>query len=159
MTLTTKLYAALGLVLLLIGSHWYAYSSGNENGTNAVLVGTLTATNKALVERNKENSALTAKYADLAQKASDDHAKEIDAVKRTAIANAGKRVQIDPGFCRPSGQAETTASGSDGQDLAGAAFLPEFFTSELRQAAAKADEITADMRTLVRRTDEAGCFQ
>lgn len=159
MTLTSKLYTALGLIILLIASHWYAYDSGNENGTNAVLVGTLAATNKALVKRNTENFALTVKYAELAQKASDDHAKEIEDVKRTAIANAGKRVQIDPRFCRPSGQTESTASGSDGQGTAAAAFLPEYFTSALRQLEAKADEIVADMRYLVRRADEAKCFQ
>jgi len=159
MTLTAKLAAALALTMLLISSHWYAYDSGNENGTNAVLVGALTATNKAMVERNKENSILAAKYADLAQKASEDHANEIEAVKRTAAAHAGKRVQIDPGICRSAGEAEGVAPGSDGQETAGAAFLPEQFTSDLRQAAALADEITADFRTLVRRANESGCFQ
>ncbi|CAL62398.1 Hypothetical protein; putative exported protein [Herminiimonas arsenicoxydans] len=159
MSLTSKLTAALVLVLLLVGSHWYVYNAGNRNGTNAVLVGTLTATNKALTDRIASNSAERKVLDDKAKKASQDHAKEIEDVKRTAIANAGKRVPIDPGFCRPTGQAESTASGSNGQDLAGAAFLPEFFTIELRQAAAFADEITADMRTLVRRADEAGCFQ
>lgn len=159
MSLTSKLTAALVLVLLLVSSHWYVYNAGNRNGTNAVLVGTLTTSNKALTKRIAENAAEKKVLTDNAQKASKDHATEIDAVKRTAIANAGKRVPIDPGFCRPSGQAESTAPGSNGQDVAGAAFLPIEFTDSLRQAAALADEITADMRTLVRRADEAGCFQ
>lgn len=159
MTLTAKLYAALGLILLLIGSHWYAYNAGNRNGTNAVLVSTLQASNKALTDRIESNKSESIKMAEDAKKASKDHAKEIDAVKRTAIANAGKRVPIDPNICRPAGQAEGTAPGSNGQDVAGAAFLPDQFTSDLRQAAARADEIVADMRNLVRRADEAGCFE
>lgn len=159
MTLTAKLYAALGLVLLLIGSHWYAYSSGNENGTNAVLVSTLQASNKALTDRIESNKSESIKMAEDAKKASKDHAAEIKTVRDTAIANAGKRVQIDPRVCRPAGKAESVAPGSDGQGASGTAFLPDQFTSDLRQAAALADEITADMRTLVRRADEAGCFQ
>lgn len=155
--LNPKFWLAIALWTVAIGGSFYLY--GNAAGKNSVLVGTLTATNKALAKRNTENSALTVKYAALAQKASDDHAKEIDSVKRTASASSGKRVPIDPRICGTTGKTESTASGSDGQDVAGAAFLPEFFTSELRQAAAKADEITADMRTLVRRADEAGCFQ
>jgi len=159
MTLTTKLYAALGLILLLVASHWYAYQSGNRNGTNAVLVGTLTATNGALTKRISENDAESLRLNEAAKKASKDHANEIEAVKRTAAAHAGKRVQIDPRICRPAGQTEITAAGSDGQVPAAAAFLPEFFTSDLRQIAAWADEITADMRSLVRRANEAECFQ
>ena len=159
MTLTARLYAAVGLVLLLISSHWYAYQSGNRNGTNAVLVGTLQASNKALTDRIESNKSESIKMAEDARKASKDHAAEIKTVRDTAIAHAGKRVPIDPGFCRPAGKTESTAPGSDGQVPAAAAFLPVEFTDSLRQAAALADEITADMRTLVKRADEAGCFQ
>ena len=159
MNLSAKLTAALAFVLFLIGSHWYAYKSGDRNGTNAILVGTLQASNQALTNRISENAAESLRLNDAAKQASKDHANEIEAVKRTAIANTGKRVPIDPDFCRPSGKAEGTAPGSDGQETAGAAFLPIEFTDSLRQAAAYADEVTADMRTLVRRADEAGCFQ
>lgn len=159
MTLTAKLTAALALTMLLISSHWYAYQSGNRNGTNSVLVGTLQASNKALTDRIESNKSESIKMAEDARKASKDHAAEIKTVRDTAIAHAGKRVPIDPGICRPAGKAESAEAGSDGQAIAGTAFLPEFFADELRQAAALADEITADMRTLVRRADEAKCFQ
>lgn len=159
MTLTAKLTAALALTMLLISSHWYAYQSGNRNGTNAVLVGTLQASNKALTDRIESNKSESIKMAEDARKASKDHAAEIKTVRDTAIAHAGKRVPIDPNICRPAGTPESVAPRSDGQETATAAFLPIEFTDSLRQAAALADEITADMRTLVRRADEAGCFQ
>ncbi|MBF8177647.1 hypothetical protein [Herminiimonas contaminans] len=155
--LNPKFWFAIVLWTVAIGGGFYLY--GNAAGKNSVLVGTLTATNKALTDRIKENTIVADRLNNEAKKASEDHAKELEAVKRTANANAGKRVPIDPGFCRPTRKAESAETGSDGQDTAAATFLPEFFTSELRQAAAKADEITADMRTLVRRTNEAGCFQ
>lgn len=159
MTLTAKLTAALCFVLLLVSTHWYTYNAGNRNGTNAVKVATMGETIKAMETRISENEAESLRLNEAAQKAGKDHADEIKRVRDTAIANAGKRVPIDPRICQPTGQAESTAPGSDGQEATGTAFLPEFFADELRQAAALADEITADMRTLVRRANEAGCFQ
>jgi hypothetical protein len=136
-----------------------AYFAGNTTGKNSVMVDTLTAENKALKNRAKENQELTEKYAQLAQKASDDHAKELETIRATAKRDAGKRVPISAGFCRPAGTTESAAPGSDGQTDAGAAFLPEQFAGDLRQLAAYADEVTADLRTLKRRAEEAGCFQ
>lgn len=136
-----------------------AYWKGNSSGKNSVLIGTLTATNKAITKRSNENAELAQKYADYAQKASDEHAKELDAIKRAAASNAGKRVPISADFCRPAGAPESATTGSDGQGNAATAFLPDRFASDLRQLVEKADEVTADLRTLKRRADEAGCFQ
>lgn len=155
--LNPKFWLAIVLWTLAIGGGFYLY--GNAAGKNSVLVGTLTATNKALTDRIKENTIVADRLNNEAKKASEDHAKELEAVKRTANANAGKRVPIDPGFCRPTRKAESAETGSDGQEATGTAFLPVEFTDSLREAAALADEITADLRTLVRRADEAGCFQ
>ena len=136
-----------------------AYWKGNSSGKNSVLVGTLTASSKAITERSKENAELAQKYADYAQKASDDHAKELDDIKRAAAGNAGKRVPISADFCRPAGAPESATPGSVGQADTGTSFLPEKFAGDLRQLAARADEVTADLRTLKRRAEEAGCFQ
>ena len=155
--LNPKFWLAIVLWTVAIGGGFYLY--GNAVGKNSVLVGTLKATNKALTDRIAENAIEADRLNKDAKKASEDHANELEAVKRTAIANAGKRVPIDPRICQPARQAESTAPGSNGQEAAGTAFLPEQFTSDLRQAAALADEITANMRTLVRRANEAGCFQ
>lgn len=136
-----------------------AYWKGNASGKNSVMVGVLQSENQALKVRATENQELAEKYAQLAQKASDDHAKELETIRATAKRDAGKRVPISADFCRPAGAPEGTTPGSAGQADAGAAFLPEQFAGDLRQLAAYADEVTADLRTLKRRVDEAGCFQ
>lgn len=149
------LAATLWTVSVGLGCYWY----GNSTGENSALLAVATEANKALSDRVEENDNLLIQMAANAKKATIDHANEIDAIRRTAASNAGKRVPIRADFCQATGKAESTASGSDGQGSAATAFLPDEFTDSLRQAAALADEITADMRTLVRRTNEAGCFQ
>lgn len=135
-----------------------AYWKGNSSGKNSVLVGTLSATNTALTKRNKENAELAKKYADYAQKASDEHAKELDAIKRAAAGNANKWVPISADFCRPAGTTESTSPGSNGQGNSTTDFLPEQFTSDLRQLVEQADEVSADLRSLKRRINESACF-
>jgi hypothetical protein len=168
MSIKAKLSAALVVVLGLVASHWYAYQAGNRNGQNAVLVKTQgdelmrkDIELSELAQANMENEAKALGFAAAAKEASKDHAKELQAVRAAADRAAGQRVQVDPRlFCgRQTGAGEATTPGSDGQGTPAAAFLPEWFASELRQAAAKADEITADMRDLKRRAEEAGCFQ
>lgn len=155
--LDPKFWLAIAIWTAVVGG--VAHYKGNTSGKNSVLVGTLTAENKALKDRAKENQELTEKYAQFAQKASDDHAKELESIRATAKRDAGRRVPIRADFCRPAEATESAAPGSDGQADAGAAFLPEQFAGDLRQLAADADEVTADLRTLKRRVDEAGCFQ
>lgn len=149
------LSSVLWTVAVGAGCYWY----GNTTGANSVLVNTLKASNEALNKRIADNKIEADRLNEQAKEASRDHAKELKDIKRTAAANAGKRVRIDPSICGSTGQAEGATSGGNGQGTSGAAFLPEQFTNELRQLGAKADEVTADMRTLVRRADEAGCFQ
>lgn len=167
MTLTSKLAAALVLLLLLVSSGWYVYNAGNRNGTNAALVKTQSETISikdheisALAQANIENEAKALGYAAAAKEASKDHENELLAVRSAADRSAGQRVQIDPAqFCDQfASGAESIAAGRDGQAAARSAFLPDWFATELRQAAAKADEVTADLRHLVRRAEEAACF-
>lgn len=155
--LDPRLWLALIIWTLLVfgGGYW----KGDSFGKNSVLVETLTASNEAITKRSKENAELTQRYADYAQKASDEHAKELDTIKRTAAGNTGKRVPISADFCRPAGTTESATTGSDGQGNAAATFLPEHFAGDLRQLVEQADEVTADLRTIIRRANEAGCFQ
>lgn len=155
-----KLMAALVFIIGLIGSHWYAYQAGNRNGTNAALVKTQDKTIDALNQRNTENAAIILKQAEDAKKASKDHEDELQAARATAARNAGKRVPIDRDrFCRPTGTPESATPGSDEKATVASAFLPDEFTGRLRQLAVQADETLADLRYLVKRSDEAGCFQ
>lgn len=155
-SMQAKLTAALCAVLLLIGSHWYAYKSGDRNGANAVLVGALQASNAVLTKRADENAASAKQFAIDAQKATKDHAQEIATIRAAARRDAGKRVPIRASFCRPAGESQAAAPGSAGQDDAATAFLPDAFAGDLRQLAADADEVTADLRTLKERA--AACF-
>ena len=168
MSLSAKLAAALVFVLLQIAYGWYAYQSGNRNGANAVKVESQAETISrkeaelsTLAQANIENEAKALGFAFTAKQASKDHEKELSDVRATARRTAGQRVRIDrAAFCGDNaGGAKGPEAGSDGQGTAAATFLPVEFTEDLRQDAAKADEIVADMRYLVRRADEAGCFR
>lgn len=149
----------LAFVLWTAAVSGYSYYRGDIGGRNSVMVESLTKTNQALTKRISDNEIEKKQQADKAKKASEDHAKELKVIRDAAKRDAGKRVPISTDFCRPSGTSESATPGSDGQGNASAAFLPEQFTSDLRQLAAYADEVTADLRTLKRRTDEASCFQ
>jgi hypothetical protein len=168
MSVSAKLAAALVTVLLLVSSHWYVYNAGNRNGSNAVKVESqadtisrLDAEISILAQANIENEAKVLGFAFAAKQASKDHEKELRDVRATAERDADKRVRIDrAAFCgEDTVGAEGSQAGSDGQGTAGATFLPEQFTRNLRRLMAKADEVTADLRHMVRRADEAGCFQ
>lgn len=168
MSLTAKLAAALAFVLLLICSHWYVYNAGNRNGTNAVMVreqGETISRKDAelsiLAQANIENEAKALGMAFAAKQASKDHEKELSDVRATAVRDAGERVRIDrAAFCGDDTTgAKGSEAGSNGQRTTAAAFLPDEFTRSLRQAAAKADEVTADFRYLKRRAEEAECFR
>lgn len=168
MSALTKAYIAIALLLALAGSHWYAYSVGGTNGSNVVKVEAQVKTIAekqseidALDKTNKENAAIIDGFSASTKKANQDHEKELADVRATGVRNASKRVRIDPNiFCSKVGAGtEGSQTGSDGQDVAEALFLPEPFASELQQIAIDADGIAADLRHLVRRTDEAGCFQ
>lgn len=163
-----KLAAALALLLALIGSHWYAYNAGNRNGTNAEKVKTQTAdiarqntTIKTLTEAATANEAKAKADAEAARLENLNHEKELVAIRARAAADAARRVRIDPAKFCPGHAAATdkaTAPGSDGQADAGAAFLPDVFTGNLRRLEARADEVAADLRTLKARVEKAGCF-
>lgn len=168
MSSTSKLVAALVFVLLQVAYGWYCYQAGNRNGANAVKVesqvetiGRKDAEISALEQSIIEHEAKAFGLAFAAKQASKDHEKEIREVRVAAVRDADKRVRIDrAAFCgEDAAGAEGSQAGSDGQGTAGAAFLPEQFTRSLRRLMAYADEVTADLRHLVRRTDEAGCFQ
>jgi len=168
MSMQVKLAAALIAVLLLVSSHWYAYQAGNRNGSNAVLVGTQKAENArqaAVIDKlndaYRQADARIKKLAEDAEKASRDYESEKQAIRAAAEHAAGQRVRIDrDAFCGDAASgAESVSAGSDEQVDPGAAFLPESFAGDLRQLAAHADEVTADLRYLVRRVDETGCFQ
>jgi len=168
MSMRAKLTAVLIAVLTLIGSHWYAYRAGDRNGTNATLVQTQAEENArqanviaALDAANAQAQARVQQLARDAEKASRDYETEKRAIRAAAERAAGQRVRINAAaFCHPAaGAAESAAPGSNEQAGTGAAFLPESFANDLRRLAADADEVTADLRHLVRRVDEAGCFE
>lgn len=137
----------------------YSYYRGDIGGRNSVMVESLMKTNQALTKRISDNEIEKKQQAEKAKKASEDHAKELKAIRDAAKRDAGKRVPISADFCKPAGSSESATPGSDGQGNTGTAFLPEQFAGDLRQLTAYADEVTADLRTLKRRADEAGCFQ
>lgn len=149
----------LAFVLWTAAVSGYSYYRGDIGGRNSVMVESLTKTNQALNKRISDNEVEKKQQSDKAKKASEDHAKELKAVRDTAKRDAGKRVPISADFCRSAGTTESTTPGSDGQADTGASFLPEPFTGDLRQLTSYADEVSADLRTLKRRADEAGCFQ
>ncbi len=168
MSATAKLTAALVFVMMLVSSHWYVYNAGNRNGANSVKVEAQSETISrldteisTLAQANIENEARALGLAFAAKQASKDHEKELRDVRATAERDADKRVQIDrAAFCgEDTDGAESSQARSDGQGTAGAAFLPEQFARNLRRLMAKADEVVADLRHLVRRADEAGCFR
>jgi len=164
-----KLVGVAALALILVGTHWYAYHAGNRNGTNAEKVANQTAeisrkdTAIATLQSTiKGNEAKAKQDAADAKEEGKNHEKELAAVRAERDAALRRRVPIDSAkFCpsHAAGAAEAPASGNDGQDDTGAAFLPEPFASDLRQLAADADEVTADLRTLKARIEKAGCFQ
>lgn len=125
---------------------------------DAVLVGTQKATIKAMTDRNAENAKLIKQQAEDAKKASQDHEQENKVIRRRALADARRRVPIDRAtFCGSPGAAEASPARRDEQADTGTAFLPDAFASDLRQLAADADEVAADLRALKARS--AGCFE
>lgn len=169
MSIQAKLAAALVLVLALIGTHWYAYHAGDRNGTNAERVqnqaaeiGRKDTTIKMLQDAAEDNRKLAEQQATDAKQENQNREKELAAVRAERDAAMRRRVPIDPAkFCPGHAAAgtEATPAGSDGQADAGAAFLPESLVRDLRELAADADEVTADLRTLKARVEKAGCFQ
>lgn len=167
MSSTSKLVAALVFVLLQVAYGWYCYQAGNRNGANAVKVesqaetiGRKDAEISTLEQSIIEHEAKAFGLAFAAKQASKDHEKELRDVRAAAVRDADKRVRIDrAAFCGEDGTGtQGSQTGSDGQGNSGAAFLPEPFARNLRQLVAYADEVTADLRHLVRRVDEAACF-
>lgn len=166
MTIQAKLIAALAILIALIGSHWYAYRAGDRNGSNAVKVSTQAqaihdqaSVIAKLTAVAKENEAQAKAQAAAAQQENANYEKELAQVRAALSAARSSRVRIDPAqFCagRTAGPAEATPAGSDGQADAGAAFLYQPFADNLRQLAADADEVTADLRTL--KAQAADCF-
>lgn len=169
MTIQAKLIAALVLILALIGSHWYAYRAGDRNGSNAVKViaqaQTITGQNAIIAKLRTAataNEAQAKAQAAAAQQENANHEKELAQVRAALSLAQSRRVRIDPaqfGAGRSAAPAEAAPARSDGQADAGTAFLPEPLTGNLRQLAADADEVTADLRTLKARVDAAGCFR
>lgn len=168
MTIEAKLIAIIIVLLALAGVGAASFHYGDVYGTNAEKVKTQSAeinrkdaTINALQEAAETNRKLAAKQAADAKLETENHEKELAAIRARAAADAARRVPIDPAkFCPGHGATPDKAApaGSDGQADAGTAFLPEQFTSDLRQAAALADEVTADLRTLKARVEAAGCF-
>lgn len=158
MILQTRLLVLLGFLLVLVASNWYSYSAGNTHGSNAILVGTLRDTNETLLKRIAANEEEASRLAQIAIQASIDHAKEIEDIRNTERAAANKRVRLHASICTPAPRAQTAEAGGAEQADTGAAFLPEGFTERVRQLAATADEVAADLRNLKRRVEEAECF-
>jgi hypothetical protein len=168
MTIEAKLIAVIILLLALAGVGAAGFHYGDVYGTNAEKVKTQAAdisrkdtTIKTLQGAAEANRKLAAKQAADAKQETENHEKELAAIRARAAADAARRVRIDPAkFCpgHATGEAEATPAGGDGQADAGTAFLPEPFVRDLRQLAADADEVTADLRTLKARVEKAGCF-
>lgn len=160
-----KLYlyaaAAVAAAVLLAYSHWKAYSLGGNSVRvewQAAEASRKEAERQALLTRLRENERAYRDQQETARQESQRHANEIQAIRRRLSADLAKRVPIDPAkFCRgAAGEDETTTPGSDGQADAGAAFLHPALASDLRQLAADADEVAADLRTLKARAE--ACF-
>jgi hypothetical protein len=151
---------------ILIGAGGFHF--GDVYGTNAEKVKNQSAeivrkdtTINTLTKADKDNKALAEKQAADAKRESQKHENELADVRARAIADAGKRVPIDRAkFCSGDapGTPKTGTPGGDGQTDAGAAFLPDALTGDLRRLAADADEVAADLRTLKARVDDAKCF-
>jgi hypothetical protein len=162
-------YAIIGALVAAILIGVGGFHLGNTYGTNAekakdqgAEIARKDETIVTLTKANKDNQELAKKQADDAKQENKNHEKELADVRARAIADAGKRVPIDRAkFCsgHSAGPAETSAPGSDGQATEAAAFLPEPLTGNLRQLAAEADEVNADLRSMIQRADKAGCFQ
>lgn len=150
---------AKGLAALVLAGaiSWYSYECGNTHGVNALLAKQQAETIRKLGERVSANSALADRYRTDAEKAVINHEKELADVRALAKRNAARRVQIDPQqFCGAASTTETAKAGGNGSTDTGTAFLPEQFTTDLRELATKADEVTAAYRTLRERS--ATCF-
>jgi len=168
MSIQTKLIGVIILLLVLAGIGVAGFHYGDTYGTNAERVKTQAAdisrqntTIKTLQAAAAANEAKAMADAAAAQQENLNHEKEIADIRARAAADAARRVRIDPAkFCpgHPASAAEAAPAGSDGQADARAAFLPEPFTGDLRQLAADADEVTADLRTLKARVEAARCF-
>lgn len=162
-------WAILAALVAAILSAGAGFHFGDVYGTNAEKVKNHSAEIKrkdttidTLTKTEKTNEALIAKYAADAKQETQNHEKELAAVRARAAADAGKRVPVDRAkFCagHTAGTAQAPAPGSDGQAAEAAAFLPEPFAGNLRQLAIEADEVNADLRNMIRRADNAHCFQ
>jgi len=138
MTLTAKLYAALGLILILIGTHWYAYNAGDRNGTNAIKVATLEASNKALITRIAENEAETKKQDKInfiIQKASNDELSQV----RADLANA-KRVRVGSNLCPPARASNTQSPGSSQETDPSGGLVSESTQQSINELIIKVEE-------------------
>ena len=144
MSLSTKLAAALCAVLFLLGSHWYAYHAGDRNGTNALKVASLQASNKLLASRAAENKAETDKQLKInstVQKAHDDELAQVRANLATA-----KRLRIGTAICPSAGQAnaKSTTSGN-AADTGGGEFRADM-DRDIRAAMMRMEEAAATGR-------------
>lgn len=97
------------------------------------------------------------------KQASDDHAKEIEAINVKHAAFIGQRVRVADNFlhtvkpAHPAGK--SAGAGNAGQTAPPAQFLPDAFASDLRQLAADADAAIADLRQLETSAKAAKCFE
>jgi hypothetical protein len=151
---------AAAIAAAVVGVAWWIHHTIWTSGYEAAKQEQIVAERLALKKREQENVALAAKQAEDTRKANEKHQTELAAVRAAAKRDAGKRVSVSADFCRGiAGPSKGTATGSDGQTDSATAFLPDAFAGDLRQLAITADETLADFRDLIRRVDEAGCFQ
>lgn len=156
-------YAIIAILILLLAAILAGLLYGKHEyraGYKAAEVAHAAASKEALEKRLQENATIATHYAQQAQKANLDHAQELEAVRAAARSTAAQRVPVSADFCRSlAGAPESAEAGSDGQADSGTTYLPDAFAGDLRQLAADADETLADLRHLVRRVEEGGCFE
>jgi len=169
MGIQAKLALLLMLIVGLVSSHWYVYNAGNRNGTNAELVKSqelqlsqLIADKEAVIKRVVQNELIVADLAFKNKQENQTHAQEILAIRTTQRSDDAKRVRFNKVFvCGPgtAGQAEGAKAGGDGQADSSEGIFPESFGRGLSHLKSDAEEVAADLRSLKRSVEDAGCFQ
>jgi len=165
--LWVKLGIAGAALAAIVGAGWYVHHQIYQSGFDARAaiadkerVARATAAAKAIYERISENTALQAQYAEQHKLEEENRGKEIAGNLAIQQRNAGRRVPIDGRICGSgsAGQAQASGTGSAQQAAAGTWFLPDSFTRDLRQLAARADEVVADARAVQSAVKSSGCF-
>ncbi len=160
----TNPYVLLGGLLLAIGLFFSGIHTGKKLERTDWQAKELKAQaqyakdKQALIDQNEKDRA---GYVAATKKASESHAKEIELVTATHTVLVTKRVRLPAGFCMPapSRAGSGTSPGGDGKDATPSQFLPDAFTTDLRQIVLDADIQLADLRQVITAAKAAKCFE